>query len=108
MNEQTRAALNLAHEYRLARAAIRAEIMQLPRDEGLAVAADLIERPSSSLRTLPAFKLLGWVKWIGRYHAHRIITRAGVSELTSLGSLTDRQRKALSDVVRGEILEVAA
>jgi hypothetical protein len=99
-------ALELANHTRLAHAAYRHELHELDPRAGRERVAELLDSGEipDDLRTLPIAKLLTYIQRCGSTAARRLLGQAGwhvpISEGTTLGALTERQRHALANALQ--------
>lgn len=95
--------LRFANRIRQERAeAKRALRAQPSRDASLEAAAEHVLNPSPALRRMTARDLILACHRSGRATAHRVLRHADVNGERRLGELTERERQALSEVLRGE------
>lgn len=94
--DQRMAALKRANEVRGYRARVRARWNSAGEDHSLAVAARVVRQTAWWSRSWNVYDMLRSVPKIGVHTAHNIMHRARVSESTTVGSLTERQRVALA------------
>lgn len=107
---QHASALAVANKVRFERAAIRARV----RDQhtmaesalALGVALNIDEEPlPPGLQRVAVGAALRWVKYYTERHVAHVMRHAGIpNELTLLGSLTDRQVKAMGHTLRSPAL----
>jgi hypothetical protein len=83
-------ALTEANRIRSARAELKRELAS-----GRKSAADVIAEPPRSATTMPVLQVVLSQPWWGPARSHRLLQSAAVAEDTSLGTLTERQRRAL-------------
>ena len=92
--QQHMRALRRANEVRLARADLKRRIA-----EGEVTAADVILAPPEEADGMPvADLLLSQHRW-GHTRCRKFLTTLQVSENRTLGALTDRQRRALAEML---------
>jgi hypothetical protein len=94
-------ALALANEVYRSRAAVKREIRAMPRVEGIAAVADLIEANPPLWRTARLEQLLRAPYRVGPNAVHRWLNAADLSPRKQVGSLTERQRFVLAGLLRG-------
>lgn len=105
--DQALGALRYADTIRQARSAIRRKVRGArSRSEAWAIAADVIDDTPDDLQSMAVIQLLSSCRQTGSHAAHRLLTRAGIYELRTLGGLTDRQRSALTIQLRQQELDV--
>lgn len=102
MNAQAKAALEKGHRIRIARQKLRREIRALPREQGFALVADIVEHTPECCLTATVFDLLMAVKFMGREYTLKLIREWGFSELRTCGELTERQRAMVAATLRPE------
>ena len=90
-------ALDRANRVRLARAELKREIA----DGSRTVAAVILECPWESESMTIADLLMSQHRW-GRTRCRRFLASIPMSETKTVGSMTDRQRRALAAMLSGE------
>lgn len=95
------AALAHGNDIRLRRAEKRRELKAMPREESREVVARLVSHPSILWTTCRLDYMLSMAALTGPATVSRWLRRAGVPADKTLGALTDRQRQALAEAVRG-------
>jgi hypothetical protein len=96
-------ALAQANRVRLARAELKRQVA-----EGETTVADIVlECPWEAESMAIADLLLSQHRW-GRTRCRRFLASIPMSETKSVGSMTERQRRALSARLRGDLAEAAA
>jgi hypothetical protein len=96
-------ALAQANRVRLARAELKRQVA-----EGETTVADIVlECPWEAESMAIADLLLSQHRW-GRTRCRRFLASIPMSETKTVGSMTERQRRALSARMRGDLAEAAA
>jgi hypothetical protein len=96
-------ALARANRVRLARAELKRQVA-----EGETTVADIVlECPWEAESMAIADLLMSQHRW-GRTRCRRFLASIPMSETKTVGSMTERQRKALSARLRGDLAEAAA
>ena len=96
-------ALAQANRVRLARAELKRQVA-----EGETSVADIVLDCPWEAESMPiADLLLSQHRW-GRTRCRRFLASVPMSETKTVGSMTERQRRALSARLRGDLAEVAA
>lgn len=90
-------ALERANRVRLARAALKNQVAAGERSAADVVLASPWEAESMVLSEL----LMSQRRW-GRTRTRRVLLSLGLPENKQLGTMTDRQRRALADVLRSK------
>lgn len=88
--EQHLVALDYANKIRLGRAQVKRELKA-----GQVGIKTLILDPPDSIKSATVYEIMTSMNRWGRYRANKVLAVAGVSEYTTMGSLTDRQRFSL-------------
>jgi hypothetical protein len=101
---QAQEALRLANKIRLERVELRRHLKTLTRLEGYSLVAQLVEDDPPYLSNLAVYKLLTYCYSTGSYAAALMLRKAGLSERVTVGTLTDRQRRALREVLAPELV----
>ena len=96
-------ALAQANKVRLARAELKRQVA----DGELSVADVVLECPWSAESMSIADLLMSQHRW-GRTRCRRFLMQLPMNETKTVGSMTERQRRALSARLRGDLAEVAA
>lgn len=96
---QNMTALDRANRIRFARTALRRELEQLPQVEGRVRVAKVIADPTDPFTGMRVFELLHFIRRVGRKVALKWIRRLGISEMKTVGSLTERQRVELCGIL---------
>lgn len=99
---QALAALERANEIRLSNAAIRREIMALPREAAAERVAELLRDPSGDIGAMYVGHLLRALPRFGPERSRRLITRAGLApgrEGRRLRELTARERSVIASLL---------
>lgn len=105
--EQAFEALGLANQTKLARATVKRRVRSArSRSEAWAIAAEVVEDTPERLQSMMVIQLLSSCRQTGSHVAHRLLAKAGIYELRTLGGLTDRQRRALTSRLRQLELEL--
>ena len=89
-------ALERAIQYRVERAQIRRALS----DRRSPLVGEILRDPPRCVHTLTVEKFLRWLPRVGEKSAAAMMGAAGVTEWTTLGSATDRQRKAVLAVLQ--------
>lgn len=103
---QSLAALQNANDKRSAMLAARHQIASLRLMEGRLLVADFLvcDVESPGAESTPVWRLLNAIRGFGPYKAERALIRAGIiSGDKRVRDLTNRQRVALAEQLRGEI-----
>jgi hypothetical protein len=87
-------ALKRANDVRCGRAALKRSIAAGRRD-----ISEVVLAPPSIAEKMPLGELLTSQKGWGRARSARLLRAAGLTELKTLGSLTERQRRSLGALV---------
>jgi hypothetical protein len=101
-------ALKHANAIRRERIAVKAKMRAVGRDQARKIAAELIANPPSWAKRWAVGELLLAIPKVGRIKAARWIAMANdggfgsITMLNRIGSLTDRQRRLLIDVIAPE------
>jgi hypothetical protein len=95
-------ALQQANRVRLARAELKRQIT----DGELSVADVVLDCPWESESMAIADLLMSQRRW-GRTRCRRFLSSIPMSETKTIGSMTDRQRRALAARLRGDLAEVS-
>jgi hypothetical protein len=96
-------ALAQANRVRLARAELKRQVA-----EGETTVGDIVlECPWEAESMAIADLLLSQHRW-GRTRCRRFLASIPMSETKTVGSMTDRQRRALAGRLQGDVAEVAA
>ena len=108
----------LANKVRVDRAKLHREVRTLDRVEGGALVADIVSDCPKCVERMTVVQILGWIHRVKDMQAANILyglrcssspgARVGISETRTLGSLTARERRALADYLRGEMVRTAA
>jgi hypothetical protein len=96
-------ALQQANRVRLARAELKRQVT----DGELSVADVVLECPWEAESMAIADLLTSQHRW-GRTRCRRFLSSIPMSETKTVGSMTERQRRALSARLRGDLIDVAA
>ena len=89
-------ALARANRARTKRAHVKRKLQAMPTMHAArAAAAALIETPPAELVAMRVFDLVRAVRHHGAGQARRLLRAAAISELATVGQITDRQRRAL-------------
>ena len=96
-------ALAQANKVRLARAELKRQVA----DGELSVADVVLDCPWESESMTIADLLMSQHRW-GRTRCRRFLASIPMSETKTVGSMTERQRRALSARLRGDMAEAAA
>ena len=96
-------ALAQANRVRLARAELKRQVS----DGETSVAEVVLECPWEAESMAIADLLMSQHRW-GRTRCRRFLASIPMSETKTVGSMTDRQRRALSARLRGDMAEAAA
>ncbi len=99
-DQQHLRALQEANRVRLARAAMKREIAA-----GDLCAAEVILSCPWQAQSMSISHLLMSQKRWGRARCRRLLTSIGVPENKAVGTLTERQRVALADMLRGNVAQ---
>lgn len=91
-------ALSIANRVRLARAALKNEIAA-----GERTAATVITQCPSEAETMTVFDLLCAQRHWGAYRSRKLCAVALITEAKTVGSLSDRQRKVLADLLDWDV-----
>ena len=97
---QRHRSLREANRVRQARAALLGRMAQAPIAESCQMAADIAWDPPEVLRSMPVYDFLLRVRGVREVGATRLLEACQIPEMTSLGTLTMRQRSALESVLR--------
>lgn len=89
------AALARANEIRIARAELKRKVAA-----GQLSAAEVIERCPPEARSMGLGDLLVSQRRWGQIRTRRLLVQVGLSERKTVGSLTDRQRRLLAELLR--------
>lgn len=110
MTTQQRLALDKGNRIRFARADLKRELAKQPGlAEAGARAAALIELPSPEIAGMQVGRLLRSCRGIGPSKVRRVLLASGVlSDSRTVGELTERQRRALIGLLRGDHVARAA
>lgn len=84
-------ALERANDLRVARSLLKRRV-----GEGYVTAGAVVLASPPETVTMPLFDLLRCQRMWGTYKAHSFLVRSGISEIKTIGSLTDRQRTAVA------------
>lgn len=88
--DQHLVALDYANKIRIGRAKIKRELKA-----GQVGIRALILDPPDSIKSATVYEIITSMNRWGQYRARKILAVAGVTEYTTMGSLTDRQRFSL-------------
>ena len=88
-------ALRQANEVRLARAGLKRRVA-----DGEVSAAEVVRASPWEARNMTVFELLMSQRRWGRTRSRSLLARTEVPETKQLGKLTERQRRAVVDVLR--------
>lgn len=89
-------ALERANQVRARRARARRQVGSGELDVRVVLA-----QPPAELERVPVAELLGWQRSWGSVRVRRLLARAQISELRTVGQLTDRQRRAVLGLLGG-------
>lgn len=105
--QKLRRSLAEANRVRKFRAELAGDIYRLPRHQGLAIVADLLECNPPEIRTMRITRLLAWVRRVGPTRAVNVMTSSlpFATEMLQCGDLTPRQRVRLGADLRAVALE---
>jgi hypothetical protein len=95
-------ALDRANQVRLQRAHLHGDLHALPYQEARALLADAIDTSPDWLASVDVYLLLKWVPRLRRVTVVEWLNQAGLSERRQLRQVTERQRKLLCELLRGE------
>ena len=93
-------ALEAANRVRQVRAEVRAEVKSLPRNEGCALVADVIEKPPREFRSMPVGLLMLWPRQMHSRTVLGMLSAARVREGRALRELSPRQCAVLAEGLR--------
>jgi hypothetical protein len=88
-------ALEHANRVRLARAALKREVA-----DGKRAVADVVADPPSEVESMAVSELLMSQRRWGRARCRRLLLSLGVPENKRIGTMTERQRQALCELLR--------
>ena len=95
-------ALDRANQVRLQRAHLHGDLHALPYQEARALLADAITTSPDWLASVDVYLLLKWVPRLRRVTVLEWLDQAELSERRQLRQVTERQRKLLCELLRGE------
>jgi hypothetical protein len=96
-------ALQQANRVRLARAELKRQVT----DGEISVAGVVLECPWEAESMAIADLLMSQHRW-GRTRCRRFLSSIPMSETKTIGSMTERQRRALAGRLRGDLSDMAA
>lgn len=88
-------ALQYANDIRSYRGRLKAKIASQTNGSGVKMCVRLIRHPTPEIKTMRVGQLMQSCRGWGPARSLRVFRSAGLTERTSLGDLTDRQREAL-------------
>lgn len=98
MTAQSMEALSVANRVRIARAVLKREVFA-----GQRTAASVLLQEPEEVATMTVFELLDAQQQWGKYRARKLLAVALVPESKTIGTLTDRQRKVLVDLLEWRV-----